>query len=408
LIKIWIWLAIAAIAVPHVLRPADAAADSNKDCTTQATVRRSVTLDSACRYLNAFQIVSSDVEFDCAGATIDGEGKRSTAIKIGADPGVRNVTVRNCNLVNNRDFGVVVTWLLPDRQKVEQYSPDERQRLTTADVRIENTTIVESGQSGIFLDDTVTTVTIARVQISRSGGPAIYLAHSGGRHTIEDSEFFDNGRGLAKRPKARGSFREAIAVDSSARNLIRRNVFRNNGAGGVFLYKNCQEKITTNANSVVRWQASEYNRIEQNKFIGEDIGVWVASRQSRDLSSWDCGDRYYSEGRYVLDRAPANTIADNIFTIVRIPIQIEDDDAAVTSNVIASASDTCLRVGTPIRSAALKRPVTGTTVEHNSCKLTLPAAGSSGGGFEFMYGAVPKRFEDNRLEGVAAAPSLRE
>lgn len=45
---------------------------------------------------------------------------------------------------------------------------------------------------------------------------------------------------------------------------------------------------------------SDENIVRHNVFVGERVGVWLASRQSKDLSKWDCGDPPLTEQEFII------------------------------------------------------------------------------------------------------------
>ncbi len=165
-----------------------------------------------------------------------------------------------------------------------------------------------SGRVGIYFDDYVTHSTLSHSIVRDSYMSGIYLEHSSRNNKVVDNQIIDNGHERFGKGK-----REGLAVDSSAYNLIEGNRFESNGAGGVFLYKNCGEHFST-GKSVIRWQHSDYNVIRNNTFVNEPVGIWLASRQNRDLSGFDCGDKP-REGslKFYPDYADNNVVEGNHF-----------------------------------------------------------------------------------------------
>jgi parallel beta-helix repeat protein len=185
---------------------------------------------------------------------------------------------------------------------------EENYRRTPTRITLENVEVTGSGRVGIYFDDYVTHSTLSHSIVRDSYMSGIYLEHSSRNNKIVGNQIINNGHERFGKGK-----REGLAVDSSAYNLIEANRFESNGAGGVFLYKNCGEHFST-GKSVIRWQHSDYNIIRNNTFVNEPVGIWLASRQSRDLSGFDCGDKP-REGslKFYPDYADNNVVVGNHF-----------------------------------------------------------------------------------------------
>jgi len=88
---------------------------------------------------------------------------------------------------------------------------------------------------------------------------------------------------------------------------------------------------------VIRWQHSDYNVIRNNTFVNEPVGIWLASRQNRDLSGFDCGDKPRdSSGKYFNDYADNNVVEGNKFEKIKNNIQNEGDDNIIKSHMHTS------------------------------------------------------------------------
>lgn len=190
--------------------------------------------------------------------------------------------------------------------------------------------VTGSGRVGIYFDDYVTDSTLSNSTVQQSYMSGIYLEHSSRNNRIINNRIVNNGHESLGRGK-----REGLAVDSSANNLIEGNLFKGNGAGGVFLYKNCGEHYSS-GKSVIRWQHSDHNIIRNNTFTDEQIGIWLASRQSRDLSGFDCGNKPKdNSGQYFADYADNNILEGNKFIGTRVDIKDEGVGNRV-SEIVAS------------------------------------------------------------------------
>lgn len=291
-----------------------------------------------------------------------------------------NVTVRNCIVRNSNAIGIVVGWRGSDQAKVSVHEREEIYDRTPRFVQILNTRVEASKGPGIYIDDYVSDVTLRQISVTRSDSMAIYLEHSSRRITIEDSLFEDNSVGKK---------REAVAIDSSAHNVVRRNIFRRNKAGGIFLYKNCHEHAAFDAKQTERWQGSDNNLIEDNHFEDEPVGVWIGSRQSLDLRKLRCGDPYYG-GKFVRDKARENTVRSNSFLRVAKGVLIEDDENAVVGNRFQTTQEVCIRVGSAPRSTFLGLPVVGIDVKDNECDLGIDVKSRQKAvplGIEYVHGS---------------------
>lgn len=331
-----------------------------------------------CVYSATAVIRQGNTTLDCQGSIIDPGDLPGYAVLVDSEgKSMSNVTIRNCHIRNANAIGIVVGWRAPDKAKAEQATREEMYQRHPRNVTIANTIVENSDGAGIYIDDYVSQVTVSHVSLLRNKSMGMYLEHSSRETTIEHSLFEENSVGKK---------REGLAIDSSASNVVRRNVFRGNKSGGVFLYKNCFEHAATDSKQVRRWQGADDNIIEHNLFENEPVGVWIASRQSIDLKKLGCGDPYYGE-RYVLDAAQRNVVTRNRFTNVGRGVVVEDDNNTVTGNYFDQITEVCVQVGSKPRAEILHRPVGGVTVEDNACHLKESSGKAEG--VAFIYGATP-------------------
>ncbi len=365
------------------LAPAPARAEAT--CALPDRLRETLTLGPDCTVRGKVVIDRPGVTLDCAGATLDSRGIAGNTITIRAP----DVSVRHCTLLPGRDHGIRIQSRLPKAEK-HALPLEARYARSPSGVTIADVTIRDPGRTGIFVDSYVRDTRIVRVRVEKAADSGIYLEQSSTGTVIDDSALVGNGFGSLFSPKIGAWKREGIAIDSSADNVIRNTLFSGNAGGGVFLYKNCHEHAATNPQSTERWMPSARNEIAGNRFENEPVGVWVAARQSRNLSDMECGDPAYAPG-YYLDAAPDNRIRDNRFSGGDVAIRVEDDGTDIRDNAIQSPRTACVQVGTGPRARLLKRPVTGTVLDGNSCD-GVPAARA----FVFTDGARPSVAEDNR------------
>lgn len=274
-------------------------------------VRGNTTLSPHCVYKEAVIITSSNTTLDCRGAVLEGDNERPFGILINSNgKPLSDVTVRNCKVRHFTRSGIRITSDIA----ANKLSPNHEKnyRRTPTRITLENVEVTGSGRVGIYFDDYVTHSTLSHSIVRDSYMSGIYLEHSSRNNKVVDNQIIDNGHERFGKGK-----REGLAVDSSAYNLIEGNRFESNGAGGVFLYKNCGEHFST-GKSVIRWQHSDYNVIRNNTFVNEPVGIWLASRQNRDLSGFDCGDKP-REGslKFYPDYADNNVVGQNQFLKVK-------------------------------------------------------------------------------------------
>lgn len=269
-------------------------------------IQGQVVLPKNCVYHQPVRITASNTTLDCQGSTFIGSAQEKIGLMIDSEgKPLSDVVVKNCSFNNFASSGVRVTWSAQDAKKGTDHEAIYRRSPTR--IVLDNVSVKDNGGVGIYLDDYVSEVTIKNSDITGSGGVGIYLEHSSRKIALIGNQI--TGNGFRDGGKSR---REGVAVDSSAYNRIEGNVFRGNGAGGIFLYKNCGEHFSS-GKQVIRWQHSDHNLIKNNSFTDEAVGVWLASRQKRDLSNWDCGDAPVGgKGRYA-DFADANEIQENTF-----------------------------------------------------------------------------------------------
>ncbi len=324
-----------------------------------AEVSGNVILPSGCVYKNAVKILQSNTTLDCNGSVFEGDQRRTGLYIDSKGQALENVTVKNCTFRNFRG-GVRVGWTATDNSKGDDHA--EIYRRTPTRILLDHLLVENNSGVGIYLDDYVTHVTVKNSVVQQSDGVGIYLEHSSRSNTITQNKFMGNGRDKG---------REAIAVDSSADNIITDNDFQNNAAGGVFLYKNCGEHMDS-GKQVTRWQHSDNNRIENNRFTNEKVGIWIASRQSRNMQKSACGDPSMDgHGQYFQDYANNNVVTGNQFTGDDVGVRIEGDNNQVTGNTFDCGGKTSIDLPHTKREQFLRLPQVGNVTTANkeaSCR----------------------------------------
>ena len=288
----------------------------------------SVKLNSSCTYFQTIKISQSNTHLNCNGATLEGGGIRAVGIQIdGRKKRIENVTVENCKVQNFRNRGISIA----SGFRIREFSSDRQSNYNVAprNIQIEGVTVLGSGRGGVYFDSYVTDSKLSNSTVQGSGKVGVYLEQGTQRIQILNNTIQGNGT---------EGRREGLAIDSSAHNTVMGNRFIGNAGGGVFIYKNCSENFSS-GKSAIRWQSSDFNMIKGNTFAGERVGVWIASRQSKDLRKWDCGDPAVDQdGRFYEDHANSNVVEDNEFCGTPTAIRVEGDNNTIIQNRIDSAS----------------------------------------------------------------------
>lgn len=335
-------------------------------------------LDPSCTYTAGIDISTSGVTLDCQGATIDGPttaGSRGILIATPVDVPLHDVTVRNCNV---RGF---LNSLRVTRDGFRTLPEGEEYEHGTADIVIEDSTFAGSRGVGVYVDGYVEGVTIRRNVIVDTGSSGIYLETGSRRSHVESNILFRNGYRENGPGGQAFSFagldlwfwgigREGISVDGSYENTIVGNVFWQNSAGGIFLYKNCGEYPDRPVYFERRYP-SDRNVIEGNTFLGGTHGVWIGSRMGENTLPMDCTDEAYIDEplrRVVHDFASDNVVRANTFQDVTYAIRVEDDGNTIEANTFHGDGPDhhAVIVGTPLRTSVLGLPVAGTRLLDNT------------------------------------------
>ncbi|MDI9221132.1 right-handed parallel beta-helix repeat-containing protein [Pantoea sp. EA-12] len=295
----------------------------NQSCLDKGTILSgSIMLNKDCKVNGTLIINKKDTVLNCNGATINGLNENDFGILISGE-NLSNILVENCNIINFNKSGVRVT--SGEKDFINAGNHAEKYRVSPKKVKINNVYVRNIGRVGVYFDDYVSQSELVNSRIINTGGPALYLEHSSKENVIENNVFSRDNVDLFKRRVP------AVAIDSSADNVIRYNVFNWSG-DGVYLYKNCGEHYSS-GKSVIRWQHADNNLIEQNTFQGGKIAIWIASRQSKNLAKWDCGDKSMrGEGVYYPDFANHNYILKNKIIDFDFGIRIEGDNNIVNGN----------------------------------------------------------------------------
>ena len=357
-------------------------------CELEETrLRGEVTLDTDCYYEQSFTIEDPDTTLDCNGAELRPTDGYALNIKREAD----RTTVRNCYVSGVKGIAVRV------RRLRNGETDDEVRAMAPAGVVIENVRVSNVESVGVHLHQHTVGVTLRDSQIVDNSAPGIYMSPYGRHHQIINNLIEGNGHikpdGF---PRIGWYRREGIAIDASSEHYIGYNDINDNAFGGILLYKNCWEHAAEEPNSRPRTDPARANVIEHNHFREQPFGVWIAARQSRDLSMMGCGDptpyanpiavhsvfhpqfaSYPSAHAdlYLLslnmaavwpDFADDNVVHHNVFEDIDLGgIRVEDDGSEITDNLFLGDFD-YIFVGAPFRARLADQPVRDTVITGNA------------------------------------------
>jgi parallel beta-helix repeat protein len=369
---------------------------------TVVTIDVSSHLDPSCTWTRGVEIVASDVVFDCQGAHIAAPDRRyGVLITAPTDVALSNIVVRNCHIegfLNN----IRIT-----REGFRDLAEGVEYEHAFSNILIEDSTILSSRGVGVFVDGYVTGVTLHNLHIEGAGSAGIYLEAGSKDNVVEDNEIVNNGY-TENGPNGQffeiggatfwfwGPGREGLAIDGSRNNRVVNNFFSGNSAGAIFLYKNCGEFVNERPE---RWWHRRYgadgNLIEGNTIVGEDNGVWIASRMGENTAPMDCSDPQYQSG-VVLDYADDNVVRGNVFQNVTYGIRVEDDGNVIADNEFTSddVAHQAITMGTRFRTPALGLPVADTAITGNRSFI----AGNTHP-YRWIHGHVGTTFEANESLG---------
>lgn len=239
---------------------------------------------------------SSNLQFDCNGAEIDGEelnqGKDMLEIsskrKNNSDNEEwlrpENVAIRNCIVRGS----IRIKGMAPNgegellRNSSRSLGHTERaQQNAPKNIHLYNMKIFGTGRIPLYFAPGVTYSGLHNSEVAgQSNSVAIYFDTESAFNTLRNNYVHTDT--YDSKVKVLGvtvhkSSRELIAVDGSAHNLIVGNRFSSLNNGGIFLYRNCGEGGT------IRHQTPTQNQIIDNffyynKYDGELPAIWLGSR----------------------------------------------------------------------------------------------------------------------------------
>ncbi len=346
-----------------------------------------VELERGCIYEQSFEINEPNTTLDCQGAILRPTDGFAVNIKRDAD----GALIRNCYMNGQKGIAVRV------RKVRDGETDDDVRSLSPTGVVIEHIHVSASEGVGVHLLPHTVGVTVRNSIIINNSSAGVYLSPYGRQHQILNNLIAGNGhRKPDGFPRLGWYRREGIAIDGASENYIADNDINDNAFGGILLYKNCWEHAAEEPNSRPRTDHARANVIENNNFREQPFGVWIAARQSRDLTAMGCGDptpyrnpiavqdvfhpsySSYPSAHTELyflslnmasvwpDFAEENQVRNNTFEAIdRGGVRVEDDDAEIVGNLFIGEFDYVF-VGAPFRARLANQPVLNTLISRNS------------------------------------------
>lgn len=214
-------------------------------------------------------------------------------------------------------------------------------------ITFENIDIQQPKGTGFYVWVGASYVTINHCSVDGARGLGVYLDTGSHHNTISNSTFtnggFLNPDGTAKIGRGR---REAIAIDGSYENTIIGNTITGNAYGGIHLYSNCGEHVSTDPTYIPRLFDAEYNELDGNYVVNNGTAggaVEIGKRVDWNLESWDCAKPIYQQYltfKYYWDNSGFNTVKN---TTGDGEIFVRTDNNTLTNNQQAVTVNSIVR-----------------------------------------------------------------
>ncbi|TXH71178.1 MAG: right-handed parallel beta-helix repeat-containing protein [Thiothrix sp.] len=288
-------------------------------------VKTHMTLPAGCTLTNTRFVFENvqNANLDLNGSTLSSPGFAAAIMFTTTDPQhpTRNVSVRNGTI---RGYGTALyvhraltsNDLQNLRRNPQAYYP-YIQRTATSGVMIENMSFIKPKGSAVYVWVGNSKVTLRKSRITAAQGPAVYLDTGSFANTIANNVITESGfLDPQGKPKQGRGMREAIAIDGSYNNRVNRNTLTGNARGGIHLYANCGEKVSTDPNYVPRIFEAERNLIRNNLIQNNGAGgaVEIGKRVDWNLEDWDCAKPVYASFltfKYYWDNSGYNRVEAN-------------------------------------------------------------------------------------------------
>ncbi|TXH72707.1 MAG: right-handed parallel beta-helix repeat-containing protein [Thiothrix sp.] len=317
-------------------------------------VKANMTLPAACTLTNTRFVFENvqNVSLDLNGSTLKSSGFAAAIMFTTTNPQTptRNVAVRNGTI---RGYGTALYVhraltsedLQGLRSNPQGYYPYIQSTATTG-VLIENMNFLNPKGTAVYVWVGNSKVTLRKSRITAAQGPAVYLDTGSFGNIIANNVIMNSGfLDPQGKPKQGRGLREAIAVDGSYDNRINRNTLTGNARGGVHLYANCGEKVSTDPSYVPRIFEAERNLIRNNLIENNGAGgaIEIGKRVDWNLEDWDCAKPVYASFltfKYYWDNSGYNRVEANRGNG---SIQVRTDNNTLTNNVQPVEVDSVVR-----------------------------------------------------------------
>ena len=423
------------------------------------------------------EIAAPNVQLHCGDNTFKGAGQRKYGLTLSknADDSlirgdldesglktITNVHISHCKFEDYQDAGVLITSKLNRYNKLDQLTYDTRLgnapaepwdsldapspaadylRLHTASgFYLGDITVKDVESTAIYLQDHVQNIDINRLHV-RDTRVGVYMDHGSRFNTVRNSCFLQQ-----KLPPEVAGPREFIAVDASAGNTIKSNLFYKNTEAAVRLYKNCSEYVQR-PHQFFRRQTPHKNTISSNVIVGPDdpaqynsqyyAAINIASRQWHLIAAEDyyyvddngnheagigsdgmadvtrCGDKdadLTSEDYRFQDYAEDNQVLANVFFGPGLAVWVQDDSNLVYGNTLYLMPGALpfVRVGTDYDLTYRGRPtVDNALIKNHALSIPITAPTSVPPAlFEFVEESMERtEFAGNLYKGHAVCRS---
>ena len=308
-------------------------ATSDQDHCLELDVDAELCEDESDPFDMTVYLTTSDVELDCNGRTITGM-PGGPGIRTPYEKSVSDIRIRSCRIQDTDKYGIDLKRFFRGAE-LDGSMPGHR------DISIEDTSITNPGNAGVYVGQNSRNVSLRDVEIRRADVAGVYL-ESGSTHTL-----VSGGAIMDTQEKSGGADPgAAIAIDSSQHNTIEGVAFEGNSGGDIKLYKNCGENYGQVC-PIRRPLSASHNVIRFNEF-NDDVSV--ASRQLKlNGPAWCAG---IDVAGFWRDRASDNLIYSNRFQDSTLDVQ--DGPNKVCGNDFSGGE---LELGKPQPAGFIDRPV---------------------------------------------------
>lgn len=287
------------------------------------TLNNSLTLPPDCALTDTRFIIDGiqNIVLDLNGSTLVSSGTDPAIFVTNSNPSqptaqitVKNGTIQGYGTAVYVHRNITATELTALRNDPEGTYPSI-QSTAPHHLTFDSIHIKDPKGTGFYVWVGASYVTINNCSVDQARGLGVYLDTGSHHNTVINSTFSNGGHlnpdGTAKTGRGR---REAIAIDGSYSNTISGNTITGNAYGGIHLYSNCGEHVSTDPTYIPRIFDAEYNEIISNYVANNGTAggaVKIGKRVDWNLENWDCAKPLYQQYlsfKYYWDNSGFNTI----------------------------------------------------------------------------------------------------